>query len=351
MKKIILTIDYELFLGSITGNVESCMINPTKKLAELLSINNSKMTVFWDILHYYKLKEYEESVPKLKRDIQLIENQILTLYKNGHDIQLHLHPHWIDAIYIEGKWIFDYSHFKLHSLSEKKNKNDIRTIFGCVSIGIKLIENLLQTIDKNYKVTTFRAGGNLIEPFEKIEDALYFNNIYIDSSVYPNLKNNNKKYNYNFTTYPEKKFYYFNKQMDQSSSEGKFIEIPIKTIKIPIITNIYFKIIQKFKYTNLEKGRLGTGAPNSSNGIPKTFVGKLVELLFSQKVSILTTDGNFKEKISFLINKSDNYSTMILHPKLLNEHTINYLYELVISNKIKFISIYEFISEFAEIQK
>ena len=37
MKKIILTIDYELFLGKNTGTVKECMVDPTYKLASFLS--------------------------------------------------------------------------------------------------------------------------------------------------------------------------------------------------------------------------------------------------------------------------------------------------------------------------
>ena len=43
VKKIILTIDYEVFLGKETGSVKDCMIEPTKRLASILEKNGSKM--------------------------------------------------------------------------------------------------------------------------------------------------------------------------------------------------------------------------------------------------------------------------------------------------------------------
>ena len=117
MKEIILTIDYELFLGKETGSVKECMIEPTEKLALILEKNGSKMTVFWDILHYYRLLELENNYSELKQDRILIEEQILDLARRGHDIQLHLHPHWLDAKYENSKWNFNYERFKLHNLS------------------------------------------------------------------------------------------------------------------------------------------------------------------------------------------------------------------------------------------
>ena len=42
------------------------MIEPTKKLASILEKNGSKMTIFWDILHYYRLLELEKNYSELK---------------------------------------------------------------------------------------------------------------------------------------------------------------------------------------------------------------------------------------------------------------------------------------------
>ena len=54
-----------------------------------------------------------------------------------------------------------------------------------LSISKKLMEDLIRKVNPDYKVTTFRAGGYLIEPLNKIKDALLKNEIKIDSSVCP----------------------------------------------------------------------------------------------------------------------------------------------------------------------
>ena len=142
MKQIILSIDYELFLGKDTGSVKSCMIEPTEKLAKYLSVNRSKMTVFWDILHFYKLQELENKFPELKKDRIAIQNQIVSLAEQGHDIQLHLHPHWLDANFLDGKWEFTYERFKLHSLTDSNKTDDINSILGCITIAKNLMEKV-----------------------------------------------------------------------------------------------------------------------------------------------------------------------------------------------------------------
>jgi hypothetical protein len=115
---------------------------PTYKLAEILDINDSKMTVFWDILHYYRLTELENDYPEIKNDRKLIDEQISILISKGHDMQLHLHPHWLDAQYKDGQWKFKYDRFSLHTLSEEENPEKIDTITGCITISKQLMEKI-----------------------------------------------------------------------------------------------------------------------------------------------------------------------------------------------------------------
>jgi hypothetical protein len=339
LKEIILTIDYELFLGKITGTVEKCMVEPTYKLAEILGINNSKMTVFWDILHYYRLTKLESQYPEIKNDRKLIDEQISFLVSKGHDIQLHIHPHWLDAEYKDSEWRFKYNRFKLHALSEENNPENIDTIIGCISISKMLMEKEIRKYLPGYFVSVYRAGGYLIEPFEKLKIALEYNNIYVDSSTLPGMTNNNHINGYDFKNYPEFNFYRFSDSPSKLSKDGKFTEIPITTLRQPVSRNILFTLIRKFKYPDLESGRVGTGSEESAENGNKSNLKKILALLTKAKKREFTTDGNFAERFNYMCRKVKNNSTMILHPKLLNEHTLDLLKEKVKKNCIKFISI------------
>ncbi len=344
MKKILLTIDYELHLGAKTGTVRDCMVEPTEKLTSILEKNDSKMTVFWDILHYYRLLEFENKYTELKQDRQLIEKQILDLAENGHDIQLHLHPHWLDAEYKDCQWSFKYNRFKLHNLLDENKPDDINTVMGCVSISKKIMENLIKKVDPDYKITTFRAGGYLLEPFAKIRDALLKNEITIDSSVCPGLYENNKISPFNFRFYPNKSIYNFDLTPKMVVDEGDFIEIPIATIKLSKSKTIYFKLLRLIKYPSLEDERTGLGVSDFNATIQKTKIYNFISILFSQQFSQFTTDSNFHERFDYLYQKLPEYSTMILHPKLLNSHTLGILDEYLTKNKMQFITIREFLN-------
>lgn len=340
MKQIILTIDYELFLGRKPGTVIECMIEPTQKLVSILDKNNSKMTVFWDVLHYYRLLELEKKHPELSEDKVLIENQILELAGSGHDIQLHLHPHWLDTSYHDGNWLPDYKRFRLHNLSEDDDKRDINSIAGCVAIAKNIMQNLVRKVIPNYEVTSFRAGGYLIEPFEKLRGAFLENRILVDSSVCPMLYNDNDIFSYDFRNYPTAKKYNFDRSPGIITEIGSFTEIPVTTIRIPAVMNLFFTILRKLKYPNLESERKGSGSAeyNKSNGNRNY---KKLYNLFRPRMNQLTTDSNFSEMFNYLLSKVTDNSTMIIHPKLLNNHTFKILENLIIKNLIRFIPIKE----------
>ena len=143
------------------------MLEPIDLLIELFYKHNCKMTIFWDVLHYIRAKELN-----IDREVKKIENSIKKLIEFGHDVQLHIHSHWIDAKYLNGQWIFPtYEHYRLQSLNENE-------IFNIVAISKKTIESLTKR-----KVYAFRAGGWQIEPFKKLKEALLKNGIFVDSSV------------------------------------------------------------------------------------------------------------------------------------------------------------------------
>jgi len=343
MKEIILTIDYELFFGNKTGTVNECMIEPTEKLALILEKNDSKMTVFWDVLHYYRLIQLENKFDQLRKDRTLIENQILSLVEKGHDIQMHLHPHWLDTQFIDGNWDFNYKKFRLHDLSKENNIENINTIIGCVTISKNLMENIIRKINPLYTVRSFRAGGYLIEPFKEIKEALELNKIIIDSSVLTGMYNSNGLFSYNFINYPNQCNYRFEDNLAVINETGKFIEFPIATLKISVFMNLIFTIIRRIKYPNLESKRAGTGLANVNKINKKSNLQKIIDLLTKKRVYQFTTDNNFRERFDYFFRKVPNYSVMILHPKLLNDHTLKLLDEYLSNYKIKFISLYEYL--------
>ncbi len=344
MKTFILTIDYELSFGFDSGSVYECMIKPAGKLLDLLNEYNSSMTIFWDILHYYRLVELENEFPTLKSDRINIENQVGCFVKDGHDVQMHLHPHWLDASYEKNRWKFEYHRFRLQDLSIIEDSCDINTISGCITIAKETIEKFIRKTIPTYKVTTFRAGGYLIQPFGDIRKEFLKNNILIDSSVCPGLSLRNGSSSYNFHGYPESSNYKFENDPSIPNNKGIFTEVPITSIQIPTLRNIYFKYLFLKKYSDLNKNNIGRGASLLAKSNRQIRMKRFLSRLFIPYKVQLTTDSNFKERFEYICEKAPNYSTMIIHPKVLNEHSLELLKKGLKADRFRFISIKEYLS-------
>ena len=57
---IYITLDYELFLNDITGDVDHCLITPTQELLKILDKHNVKATFYVDMAYIYRLNELRD---------------------------------------------------------------------------------------------------------------------------------------------------------------------------------------------------------------------------------------------------------------------------------------------------
>ena len=322
-KKIVLTFDYELFFGKKSGSVKKCLLEPTQKLLEISKKNNIKMTFFVDVLFYQKLLEVDiNSANKIKKQLQ-------SLVKNGHRIELHLHPHWLDAVYKDGKWIFkDYRYYRIHNLEEKE-------IIDLFVKGKKILEKIAREVENDYNIIAFRAGGWCIQPFDKLKQAFIESNIKIDSSVAYGIKGNSEVHQFDFKNIPDKELYYFENEVEKENTNGKFIEFPISTYK----TNILNKIIRRInKKLNIEDYKIfGDGY-----GIP--LERKILNELITYDMFSLETIT--PQKLYTLCNTyNKNYINIISHPKGLSKISLDSLIYLAKTNEFDFINIYDFYKE------
>ncbi len=182
---LVLTLDYELF-GNGSGDVFKHLVIPTNNLLKICHIYNIKLTIFFEVIEYLKIKEEWNKGNTMgynNNPVLAIENQIIKAFQDGHDIQLHIHPQWINAKYnmingwqVSNKWSMnDFPAFG------KKNENNLYSI---ITNAKKTLENLLRPYDNKYNCTIFRAGGFNILPSEKTFPVLKQAGFKVDSSVF-----------------------------------------------------------------------------------------------------------------------------------------------------------------------
>ena len=306
---IFITLDYELFFGEQTGSVDRCMIKPTEALLKIVDPYKIKITLFVDSGYLLALEKQKNIFPKLKEDYEKVVKQLKYLSKNGHRIELHIHPHWEDSFYNGEKWVFNTKRYKLSDFSELE-------ILDIVTRYTKV----LKKITGNPPIV-FRAGGWSAQPFEPIQKALIANNIFIDSTVFPKGSHVSCHQFYDFKKVP--KFvtkYQFSNEFTDINKEGYFTEIPISSYKVKPWFFWVFALKKIFK----TKKHLAYGN-GSAIKMPKK---EMFRLLLTPSYSVVSIDG-FKASLinnAFKLYKkhtsiNDNF-VLIGHPKAFTEYSL-----------------------------
>lgn len=178
MLNICMTADHELFTGTNFVDEEEVLIKPTELLFRVLEAHGIPLTLFTDVC---SIDRYRKIVPNSSFP-EMIEAQLKQAILTGHDVQLHIHPHWMDTDFVDGKWISKYERFRLHMWGfEGGTEPDAKSI---IRWGKTYLENLLQPVDPSYQCLSFRAGGWCLQPEGPLLKALISEGIRIDTTVY-----------------------------------------------------------------------------------------------------------------------------------------------------------------------
>jgi hypothetical protein len=220
MKKVILSFDYELFFGIKSGTVMKTLIEPTNKIMDILERCGLIGNFFIDVLMIKYLKQNTDL--RSTDDIKMIEEQLRDMIRRGHRIELHLHPHWVDAKYNgNGTWDFtEFKHYSLSSFSEVE-------IIQMFTKGVDYLNTIGSAVKSDYKVCAFRAGGWAVQPFKKLQKSFLAANIKIDSSSSYGAYNLHPNFYYDFRNIPLKYAYRFEDDVCKENEHGHFVEVPI----------------------------------------------------------------------------------------------------------------------------
>lgn len=214
---IFLTFDYELFFGPQTGTVEKCMIEPADELMRIAG-KHSKLVFFIDVGFLLRAESFTENFPELSKNVNTVRFQIKKMVDLGHDVQLHIHPHWEKSVYKDGKWVIN---------AEGAYKLDDFTDDEIVDIVIRYKSYLDDLV--GYKTTAFRAGGWCVQPFDRLKKVFTELGVRFDSSVIPGMKYETEHYRFDFSDVTEQEPYLFSDDVCQADLQGEFTEFPISS--------------------------------------------------------------------------------------------------------------------------
>lgn len=301
-KRILLTFDYELFLGAKSGNVDKCLIAPTNMLLDVLKRNKIKAIFFIDTTYMMRMYGLKDSQPQVRADIELIKKQLRNIAEQGHKLYHHIHPHWIDAEYIpnENQWcLSNDSRYCVESLTSEQKKQlfDFSVSFLSEIVGMQ------------NSVTGYRAGGLHIEPFDSVKEEFARCGICADYSGVAKIEDCIESYR-------------FEKSTLEPNENGTYTEYPISKIRIhglwKLANGVYYRLSKKCK----KYQTIGNGIPSAPR--KKEENNNQSKLEFSLPISVELLTPVLLPYYKKLIRRY-SYIHFLSHPKLQSLATIELL--------------------------
>ncbi len=328
MLKVLLTYDYELFLGKNHSDINDILLGPTEKISNAMLEQGASGVFFADICSAIQhrnvgLDEYSD----------LFDLQIKSLIQQKHDIQLHIHSSWYKSKRVGDKIELSSDGYKIHDFGF--DKNNPTAAQNIIHTSKRYLENLCQSISLDYKCIAFRAGGFCIQPEGELFEALLNEGIAIDTSVNPHLFSLDTVNSYDFRRVPKE----INWKIDPyhgigvEASDG-ILEIPIATAKIRPLEMIGrpmsdFKLPPpslKGEYVKIENNKK-TKRSKWALMIKRFFAYRNLSL-DTRTYKAIISDLEYIYKKHGLRNK-DRYVCLICHPKLANEERIDNIRRLI----------------------
>lgn len=327
-KDCYITLDYELFLNDLTGDVEKCLIIPTEKLLNLLSRYDVKATFFVDASYLLRLTQLMGEHPSLQRDFEIVEKQINRIRDLGHTIALHIHPQWFYSLYDGVSWRMDFDHYKLSDMSKEEADEKFEQC-------LKLLKALSQA-----DIRAYRAGGYSIQTYQSFPNILVNSGLLVDSSVLCGMKNQTHLHYFDYSTIKYTTIYTFDKDVLSPNTDGNgmITEYPITTAKMSFVRYCYYKIKNSKIVSNNNWGN-GGDLPSKRK---RAFINNILKKLFMPVFASASIDYQSFTFTDYVLKKNGKKSTCIViigHPKNFSPASLSYLEELLHNNEYSFKSI------------
>lgn len=322
---LIFSLDYEIH-GNGNGEFENWAYFPTRHMLDIFDEYGAKLTIMAEMGHYWAMKAHKDLFEK---EIKLFEEQIKDAVERGHDVQLHFHPQWIDAKYIDGTWDLEFSKRKIAWLC---NNYDEAMIY--LMKGKSDLESILTPIRSSYRCNCFRSGFLQMQPSGPIIKALIDSGFLSDSSVVKGIKvdDNLRSLDYSDAYSYFKPWRTSDQEICKMDENGKLMEFPILGHR----TGFFDKINNKQKklrgITNIRDlislfmSGYGKGMPTNQRTSAFNWLTSKLQSEWSY-VDFCLSDSDFLiNQIRKIISKSSKQSELSYLPIVLIGHSKDFFF-------------------------
>ena len=204
--------DWELS-GNGSGDVRALQFEPLRKLAGIYNALGIHGSFNAEVMQQLTFRKHESDYPELKVAADEWEEVLIDAFRQGHDVQLHIHPQWRDAQYVDGQWRLTSSWSILTYSAEDA--------FEMLSTGKDYLETLLRRVDPNYRCVSFRSGAWCIAPSPHMLELLVKLGIVFDMSIVAGVRYETRNIKLDYTHCEEEFLPYYPVMTDARKVSNK----------------------------------------------------------------------------------------------------------------------------------
>ena len=321
-KQLLITFDYELFLGNRSGFVNSCMIEPTRKLIAILKKYGVKAVFFVDTTYLLRLQAQAKTHPVCASDFGKVAEQLRHLVAEGHFVYPHIHPHWLDAVYHSESNQWSLNNTEKYLFRNITHEEQQMVFDGSVSI----LKSILHPQFPDYQINAFRAGGWSIQPFTNFIPSFEKHGMKYEFSVLRDFYQFTDAQYFDFSTTPSKLIYRFKDDECVEVAQGPYTQYTISSTPVSESISLLNKIFLKLhmKITKDHTFHKGEGQPSRilNNVSPVNSGGKDLSNSNWERVAVeLLTIVKLPLYLSFM--EKHDYMHFISHPKMISNHNLS----------------------------
>jgi hypothetical protein len=294
---IALTFDYELFF--VGGTVERCLIEPVDLLLAELEAAGGKACFFVDATCLARMR----AEPGAARQSDVVNDQVGRIVSQGHRVELHVHPQWLDAVWSgNGRW--EFTKYRSNMLTDLEPAESLELM----SSSADALLDAARAADPDYELEAFRAAGLCAEPFDAIRAGMLALGLTIDSSVAPGMSRDSDVHAFDYRDAPTDPCWRFDDDPLAPAGDGRFVELPITSRRTRLATKVRRRIHKMSHPAEYEVFGDGTWMPSDES----------LATRLQSSIGPVTLEATPLSIVRPIVASAGDLVTFISHPKAMS---------------------------------
>jgi hypothetical protein len=231
--RCLVSFDYEPFHGRSFGSFEETLFGPTDELLALCGELALPAVWFPDVCSAWWHREHGEPAYA-----ERFEGQLRDALRAGHDVQLHVHPHWLFTEKTAEGWRPRPDRIYLHEVGFGGEAEAV------LRRGVRWLEELLRPVDPGYRCVAYRAAALALQPEEAGHlRALAAAGLPIDSSVIKGVRSETDTYLIDYRRVPDAPNWFMAPETGVGAAAPRGIfEVPVGTFRVGAAARLGFLV-------------------------------------------------------------------------------------------------------------